>query len=262
MRVDAFAFRNMPRAWRGEPNPLAAGGRPSPSDAYGLTLVPDADALMERALSRDARKKLRQKEKYLAEIGPVSCRAARDEGEVDAFLAAFLEQKRLRFRELGIPDPFACEGVRGFLRAAALAGLERGAPALELHALLAGERVVAVLGAAVDARRCCGMFISFDPDPPVARCSPGDVLLARVVPAQARSGRTAFDLGVGEAAYKTRLCSEVEPLVDLHLPVTPKGRAFALAAEGFARAKRAVKRSPALWKLALRIRAALAGRRG
>jgi CelD/BcsL family acetyltransferase involved in cellulose biosynthesis len=54
----------------------------------------------------------------------------------------------------------------------------------------------------------------------------------------------------------------VEPLVDLHLPVSAKGRAFALGAAGFGAAKRAVKRSPTLWKLALRARAALAGRRG
>jgi CelD/BcsL family acetyltransferase involved in cellulose biosynthesis len=44
--LDAYAFTNLPVAWRGEPNPLAIGGRPSPSNGYKLTLAGDAEATL------------------------------------------------------------------------------------------------------------------------------------------------------------------------------------------------------------------------
>lgn len=253
--ADLFAFANVPLLWRGHSTVLGTEGRPSPSDAYRLTLEPDADATLARALSKDARKKLRQKEKHLAALGPVSHAVARDPADVSALLAAFLEQKSARFRELGIPDPFAGEGIRRFLRESALSGLDRGRPAVELHGLAAGERIVAVFGAAVDPRRCSGMFISFDGDPAVARSSPGDLLLARVVRFQCGAGREVFDLGVGEARYKSAFCPEPEPMTQVVLPVTLKGRVFARSLDIAAEVKRGVKRNPTAFRLLNRARA-------
>jgi CelD/BcsL family acetyltransferase involved in cellulose biosynthesis len=246
--IDAYAFTNLPVSWRGEANPLAAGGRPSPSNGYKLTLDADPEATLARAFSKDTRKKLRRKEKALGEIGPVAHAIARSVTEADAILDTFLTLKRERFRELGIANPFEDPATERFLRAASRAGLERGAPALELHALTVGERIVAVFGAATDATRCCGMMIAFDPDPTVARNSPGDVLLTHVVRAQCLAGRDTFDLGVGEARYKSSLCDETEELVDVGLPVTWRGRLQAVAATAYGTAKRRVKQTPWMWR--------------
>lgn len=260
LRIDAYAFTNLPVSWRGEPNPLARGGHPSPSNGYRLTLERDTEATLARAISKDSRKKLRKKEKTLAELGPVSHRIARSPEDVEAILGAFLEQKRNRFRDLGIANPFEDAGAQAFLHRAATAGLAQGAPALELHALQAGGRIVAVFGAAVDERRCCGMFISFDPE--AARSSPGDLLLTHVVRAQCEAGRETFDLGVGEARYKSSLCEEVEELVDVILPVTWRGRAYALGCRTSLEAKRQMKQTPWIWALvgtARRLKAKVAG---
>src|SRR5205085_5646597 len=140
----------------------AQGGHPSPSNGYRLALDPDCEASLKRAFSGETRKKLRKKEKRLGEFGRVTHLLARSEAEVERILAAFHEQKRARFRELGIANPFEDAAARGFVRAAALAGLAEGRPAIELHALVAGDRIVATFGAAIDASRCCGMFNSFD----------------------------------------------------------------------------------------------------
>lgn len=258
--LDAYLFANLPRSWRGFANPLADGGRPSPSDGYRLALDADPQATLKRAYGADARKKLRSKERKLAELGEVRHIVASDPGEVERILQAFLDQKQERFEQLRIANPFADPATREFLRAGCLAGLARGAPAIELHALAAGERIVATFGGAVDRARFCGMFTSFDTAPEAARSSPSELLLMRVIEAQCREGRTTFDLGVGEAAYKDSVCDAVEPLVDVTLGVSARGRLLALAANGLSRAKRFVKRTPWAWTLAQRARG-LASRR-
>ncbi|HEX8663327.1 MAG TPA: GNAT family N-acetyltransferase [Beijerinckiaceae bacterium] len=257
LSIDAYAFANLPLAWDGLANPLAEGGRPSPSNGYRLALDPDAEATLQRVLSKDARKKLRQKDKKLREQGAIAHRVAGTPEDVDAILSAFFAQKRERFREMGIPNPFEDGPTQSFLRAACLAGLAEDRPAIELHALMMGERVLAVFGGAVDAARCCGMFTSFDPDPEVAKSSPGELLMLDVIRHQCREGRRVFDLGVGEARYKNSLCDEVEELVDVMLPVTARGYLYAAALAAFLRAKRTMKQTPWLWQLFTRLRARL-----
>ena len=246
--IDAYAFTNVPLAWAGEPNPLAEGGQPSPSDGYKLSLTRDADATLARALSKDARHKLRKKAKHLANLGEVEHLIARTTAEADRFLDVFFRLKAERFRELGVTDAFAAPEMRGFLRGAATAGLAAAAPAMELHALTVGERVVAVFGGAGDPRRLSGMIIAFDPDPQIARCSPGDLLLSYIVRAQCAAGRDTFDLGVGEARYKASLCDEVETLVDVAFPVSWRGAVHAAAGGVFGAAKRRVKQTPWMWQ--------------
>jgi CelD/BcsL family acetyltransferase involved in cellulose biosynthesis len=246
--IDAYSFTNLPLSWSGAPNPLAEAGRPSPSNGYRLVLGRDADETLQRVLSKDARKKLRQKSKKLNELGAIAHRVAGSAAEIDLVLSAFFAQKRDRFRGTGIPDPFADAAVQAFLRAGCRSGLEVGRPAIELHALTLGERVLAVFGAAVDADRCCGMFTSFDPDLEIARSSPGELLMADVIRHQCSLGRRGFDLGVGEARYKSSLCDEVEELVDVSLPVTARGRIQVAAFAGYLRLKRLVKRTPWLWQ--------------
>jgi CelD/BcsL family acetyltransferase involved in cellulose biosynthesis len=252
--LDAYAFANLPLSWRGAANPLAEEGRPSPSDGYRLRLDPDPDATLKRAFGGETRKKLRSKERKLREIGEIRHVVAATGEEAEAILQAFFRQKRERFGALGIANPFEEPATQDFLRAAALAGLARGEPAVELHALCVGERIVATFGAAVDGRRCCGMINSFDSSTEIARSSPGDLLLQRVIEAQCGKGRNIFDLGVGEARYKDSICDETEPLVDAAFGVTLRGHLYVQATAGFQRAKRFVKRTPWAWRLAQRVR--------
>lgn len=252
--LDAYLFSNLPLSWRGVANPLAGDGLPSPSDGYRLSLDRDAEATTKRAFGADTRKKLRAKERKLKELGEVRHVIAASPDVVERVLTSFFEQKRERFQHLGIPNPFDDEATQAFVRAGCLAGLSGGAPAIELHALMAGEKCVATFGGAVDRMRFCGMFNSFDTSPDTARSSPGELLLMRVIEAQCRQGREIFDLGVGEAAYKNSVCDGEEPLVDVTLGVSPRGRVYAVAADGLSQAKRFIKRTPWAWSLARRLR--------
>ncbi|GBU16454.1 MULTISPECIES: GNAT family N-acetyltransferase [Methylobacterium] len=249
--IDVFVLSHQPVTWDGAVNPLAQCGERAASDAYGLMLGPDPESTLKRVFSADARKKLRSKEKRLAEaVGPLEYRRASGEAGIRAILDAFHAQKSARFASLGVPDPYAKPAVRRFLAEAVEGG------AMELHALVVREsgRVLATFGGAVDAGRYSGMMTSFDADASVARYSPGDLLLFHLVREQAERGRRAFDLGVGEARYKASICDETIEMVRAVVPVTMRGHLFGLASLARTRAKRRIKASPWMVSLVRRVR--------
>lgn len=260
--IDVYALSHQPLFWDGAANPLSLRAEPSPSDAYGLMLGPDADATMKRVFSADARKKLRAKEKKLVEaFGPVAHRVATTPETAAAYLDAFYAQKAVRFAEMGIANPYAEEPIRRFLAAASQGDGSEGGAAIEVHALVASDsgRIFATFAGAVDAGRFSGMMTSFDADPAVSRSSPGDLLLHHLIRDQAARGRRGFDLGVGEARYKASICDETIALREVTIPVTLPGHLFALQAIGTARLKCRIKRSPRLWAAIQRLRRSRAG---
>ena len=261
LRVDAFAWPNVPTSWSDQPNPFAAGGRASPSNAWALRLDPDGEATLARSMSSEARKKLRNKSRGLAKLGPVALLEGRDPETVDRILDAFFAQKETRFGELGIDDPFAEAGMRAFIREAALPRRPSEHSAIELFGLGVGDRIVAVLGGAADPRRLSGMFVSFEQGD-AAKFSPGEILVTEIIRLQCARGRRVFDLGVGDARYKRSICDEVENLVDVVVPVTARGRLYTTARHVAVDLKRRVKASPrgmALVARARRLKAALRG---
>ncbi|MDP3602410.1 MAG: GNAT family N-acetyltransferase [Bosea sp. (in: a-proteobacteria)] len=252
--LDAFIFVNQPMQWQGVPNPLAqlAGG-PSPSCAYKLALVPgDGEGSLRRSMSSHAHKKLKNKRNRFVTYGPSEMVRARTPAEIARVIDAFLRQKAARFAMMGIADPFAPPAVRRFLERGAQAEGDRP-PVLELYSLdVAGQSVATYVGA-VHAGRFSGMATSFAMDSEVAKTSPGEILLVDLIRLKSRDGITVFDLGVGEARYKTTICDERDDLVDSFLPLTARGHAFALFSRAKREAKRRIKASPVALKLAHRV---------
>jgi CelD/BcsL family acetyltransferase involved in cellulose biosynthesis len=229
--VDLFVFRNQPHIWAGITNPMARlPHQPAASSAWRADLMADADAFVASLMSSESRKKLRHKERKLAEIGPLAYVEASTPAEARDLLAAFLAQKKLRFAAMGITNPFDDPAALAFLEQAAAVPLEGGPPApVALYALKTGDRVVAVFGGVIHGGRFCGMFTSFDAAPDVARSSPGDLLILHLVRTMCARGLTAFDLGVGDAAYKSDYCKIREELFDSFLPMTATGRLASIA---------------------------------
>jgi CelD/BcsL family acetyltransferase involved in cellulose biosynthesis len=115
---------------------------------------------------------------------------------------------------------------------------------------MSGARIVATFGALAQADRVCGMFISYDPDPEISRCSPGQLLILEMIRNLGARGVATFDLGVGEARYKDENCEAEEPLFDAAVAVTRLGRALGSLALRRQRIKRWAKQTPWAWKLA------------
>jgi CelD/BcsL family acetyltransferase involved in cellulose biosynthesis len=120
--------------------------------------------------------------------------------------------------------------------------------------------MLAIFGGVNDGRRSSGMFNTYTVSDN-ARQSPGLVLLVNVIADLADQGVQSFDLGVGEARYKTFFCKEPEPLFDSFLPLTALGKLAAMTASASGHVKRQIKQNNALLRLVHTIRSRLfAGR--
>lgn len=257
VKPDLFVLLNQPEQWENSRNPVTDLFRHqlSPSYCHRGDLAPQFDAFLKTHLSADGRKNLRRKQKRLAEIGAVTHIQARTEDEVRRVLDAFVAQKRQRLALVGIKGTYEDPSALAFLEAAALDGIAGNGAAIELHALAAGDRIVATFGGGIHRGRFHGMINSYDLDAEIARCSPGELLLAQLVEDKCRAGLASFDLGIGEARYKDTWCDAAEPLFDTLLPVSTKGRAAAFGESISRRMKRLVKQTDWAWAAAKKLRA-------
>ena len=252
---DAFVLTNQPMTWEGVQNPFASlRHQCSPSEGHSATLLPGVENFIKRQLSADARKKLRKKWKKLSEIGPITHIVASNPDEVAHILDTFFLQKLERFRQKSISSEFEEPATRDFFLRACLDGISTGNPAIELHALKAGDRVVAVYAGTPHRGRFHAMINSFDLDDEIARTSPGDLLLMSMMQMMCDRNYTSFDLGIGEARYKSSWCDQSEPMFDTLVGVTLKGRVYALASSSWLRFKRNIKQNRWAWATVRKLR--------
>ncbi|MGJ0509295.1 MAG: GNAT family N-acetyltransferase [Methylocystis sp.] len=250
---DLYYLRNQPLRFEGVDNPLAfRNAHPSASFGYGATLPAKADALAAR-FSKETRKKLRRKEQRLAELGALTYEHRVKGAHGAEIVDALLRQKAARF-DLG--GEFARLNVSGLLNQLRERAEDGG---VELHALRMGERIVATYAGVVRGGRFSAMLNSFEQDDRFARCSPGELLLHALMRDLVARGMTHFDLGAGEARYKSRVCDETIALCDATLPVSARGAVVAPLLSAYLRLKRRVKQTPALAKAYYRLRSAIAG---
>jgi len=248
--IDLFALTNQPLSWGGHANPFTLlPHRPSPSFGYHLALGPDGDAVLDRVVSSSSRRKMRRKERSLAGMGPLSFVVAREPDAIARFTDTFLAYKATRFAELGIANVFAVSGMRDFIIDAA----SGEAPALELSALMVGDEPVALFAGTIAQGRYSGMFNAMIPGP-MQKDSPGELLLHHLIRDCCARGLAVFDLGAGEADYKSHICDGIDPLFDQAIATTAKGAALAAALGALGHAKRRVKQSPFLWSLVGKLR--------
>ena len=248
-RADLLRLTNQPLTWAGTTNPFALlAHQRSANCGFSGALIPDFEALLRARTNSATRKKMRKKERALAGYGAVDFAQAHEPDDVRRVLDVFFKQKSARMRALGIADAFAPPGVRRFIEAAATERLAGAAPLIELYALSVGDIVVATYGGIVGGERFCAMFNSIANERYAAE-SPGEQLLAKLVQRCCERGLDTFDLGIGEANYKTLFCNDAEPLFDSYLPLSAAGRLLGSALAAAAAAKRSVKGRPALWSL-------------
>ncbi|MBS0535549.1 MAG: GNAT family N-acetyltransferase [Proteobacteria bacterium] len=255
--ADVVVLGNQPLAWAGRDNPLALlPHQPSPSFGFSGPLTRDFEALFNERTSTVGRRKMRKKERTLAGFGDVSFARASDGSDIRRVAEDFFTQKSARMRAIGLPDVFAAQDVRDFVTAGALTPTADGSRLIELYTLSVDDTIVATMGGVCADGRFSAMFSSIIHGR-YGTESPGEQLLVRVVRDCCERGLHTFDLGVGEANYKSLFC-EADAMFDSYWPLSAKGQAFAAARRGFAAAKRAVKQNPVLWKLIVTARRAKA----
>ncbi len=244
-KPDLFLLTNQPSVWEGAPNPLDIfPHQGSASYLHGGALGADPQAFMKERLSKDTAKKLRAKRRKLEATGDLTHVTAADPAMRRKIIVAFFEQKLARFREKHIGSIFETPQAREFLETA---------HALEWHALMLNERILATYGGAAHRGRLQLMVNSFDADPEIARSSPGDLLLQSILEQKCAQGLASFDLGIGEARYKESWCNESVAMFDSILPASRLGRFYAAVESSRLGAKRWVKQSDWAMPFAMRL---------
>ena len=255
---DVFALVNQPREWRGTRNPFALlSHQQSPSSAYAMTLGAKTQAVLATVL-RDPQKKLHSKELRLARLGRVALIANDTPKLALLILNAFFAQKTARLRAQGIEANLAEPAMRAFLEKLTLAPPGQS-PFLKFYALTAGDRIVATSAGALYRGCFSGMVNSFDIDPEIARQSPGELLLRKLIVDQCEAKLDMLDFGVGKAQYKSHYCDVSVPLFDTLLPVGDKGRIFAFYESTRLRLKAAIKANRILFENFRRLQRLLQG---
>ena len=207
------------------------------------------------------RSRLRNKERKLAKLKGYRYARASTTQDIDRYLDAFFAQKSAKLVALGIEDVFAQPGVAGVRPHRLPRTASDGDPVIELHALEGDGEMLALFSGIHDGRRFTSMFNSHTASDH-ARYSPGLILLQHLVTDCADRGFDSFDIGPGEARYKTFFCKEKEPIFDSILPLSGRARKLAIPMRVLFRAKAAIKRNALLWRIASSVRARLHKRDG
>lgn len=255
--LDFLMLSNQPESWRGLPNPFALlPHQTGTEDNYIMRLGLPGSQIIEREISSSMRSRLRNRERKLAKLPGYRYAKAAGVEDIERLLAAFFAQKASKLTALGLENVFAQPGVESFVRTACREGLADGRPVIELHALEGGGEMLALFSGIHDGHRFTLMFASHTASEH-SRQSPGLILLQHVIADCADRGFESFDIGPGEARYKTVFCKEFEPIFDNILPLSARGRAIAIPLQTLFRLKSAIKRSPTLWRFASSARSVL-----
>jgi CelD/BcsL family acetyltransferase involved in cellulose biosynthesis len=219
-----------------------------------MTMI--ANSKPEDRVSTSTRRRLRNKERKLQALPGYRYFVAETDADVHRLLDAFFVIKPQRMALSKLPNVFADDATKSFIRNACTVRLPNGRRAIELHALECDAEMISIFACVADGQRFSTMFNTYTISDN-ARYSPGLILLREMIDHYGGLGYTSYDFGVGSDEYKMTFCKEDEPIVDSFIPLTARGRMAAFGLSSLTRAKRLIKRNPALMNVAQLLRNAL-----
>ncbi len=255
--VDVLALTQQPKSWRGVPNAFAAmASQPSTNPCPMMTMLPGSKP--EDRVSTSTRRRLRNKERKLQALPGYRYLVATTDADINRLLDAFFLVKPQRMALSKLPNVFADDATKAFIRKACLAVLPSGSRAIELHALECDDEMISIFACVADGQRFSTMFNTYTISEN-AKYSPGLILLRYMIDHYGELGYTALDFGVGSDEYKMTFCKDDEAIVDSFIPLTARGHLAALGMSSITHAKRLVKQNPALMQMAQLLRNAIHG---
>lgn len=259
---DLLLVQNQPASWAGRDNPLLRlPHAPGASNLYTTTIGGTPLPYVDTRIPAKHRGNLRRGRRRLEEsLGPVRLVRVSDAETLEKAHAAFLEQRSVRFDEMGVDNVFATPMYRAFFRSAAEASFSAERPVIVCHTLMSGEEIIATVWGATGGDHY-SLYINSTTSGPASRFSLMGILIADLMDELVSAGFQTFDLGLGDFAYKKEW---TEPHAAYHgfFPLTAKGRAAAHLLRQRGAIKRRIKQDPRLWTLATNVRKTLFRLRG
>lgn len=251
-RIDLFDLKYVPHVIDERIHPLICPHAIESLNAvHAFPLEADFNKVYKARRSSSARKKLRTKERKLSETGKVRFRRASDPATALHFLETLIAQRGMRQASNGIPNVFDAPDMRAFLTEQLVRSIEARDDRCMIYGLEVDGEVRATYLCGMQYDRFHAYTNSICEDAGIY--SPGDLLLLRVVEDACRLGASSFDFGLGAERYKTSWADR-EPLMDVALPVTARGRAALFAIRRIRALRRTIRNTPALWSLVRRMR--------
>ena len=251
-RIDLFDLKYVPETIDERIHPLICPHAIESLNAvHAFPLEASFEKVYKARRSSSARKKLRTKERKLAETGKVRHRRAEDPATALHFLETLITQRGLRQASSGIPNVFDAPDMRAFLTEQLVRSMEARDNRCMIYGLEVDGDVRATYLCGMQYERFHAYTNSICEDAGVY--SPGDLLLLHVIADACRLGATSFDFGLGAERYKTSWADR-EALMDVALPVTLKGRAAIVAIRRIRDLRRTIRNTPALWSLVRKLR--------
>lgn len=259
LAFDAVSLTKMPETVGGRPNPfLALPTTLNPSGAHLTALAGDWDAFYAARRSASTRRRDRTKRRRLGEIGAVSLQTAETPEEVDATLDTLFAQKSAQLAAMGVPDVFADPRVRAFFRDVAAHPETRDL--VHVSRLDVGGRPAAVNLGLVHGGTYAHVLASHETGE-TARFGAGTAHLQALIAWAIGHGCHTFDFTIGDEPYKREWSDAELRLHDYRSAVNARGWLATAPASVAARIKRLVKQTPAIWRLAVAVRALIATRK-
>jgi CelD/BcsL family acetyltransferase involved in cellulose biosynthesis len=258
--IDLVAFDRLIADFNGLPNPLLRlPSSPSPNVALAVNLDGGFEKVLTRTNGKKKRKRHRSQERKYEAVGGARRTAATTIADANAMLDAFFAMKEQRFGAMGITDVFADAGVRSFFRKLFVGALGHEKPSFVLHGLKVGGKYRAVTGASRAGNRLVCEFGAIADDE-LAYASPGEYLFFDNISEACDHGFDVYDFSVGDEPYKRQWCDLEIQHADVLVPLTAKGRVYALGLKSMSRIKGSVKNNATLWALIKRLRSGVRGK--
>lgn len=174
--------------------------------------VPAPRMHMSVVQDRLAKKSLKRHDRGLRKLGEVTCSTTTDATLALQDLDEFFQQHIQRWAATDTPSLFNEPSNRDFYRAVAKHLGEAG------HLRFTTVRIDDKLAAAHFGFMHDGVFTWYKPsfDPQLAKQSPGEVLLKRLLERACNENATWFDFTIGGEAFKMRFATDVETVANLH----------------------------------------------
>lgn len=253
VKLDLLSLHAMPATVMGHPNPLMAfKTAPGPDHYYFNTLTPGTKPYIEESLPHKRRTNIRRSMRRLEEgFGPLRLHRAASAEDVEIIQTEFIRQRGIRFRQMGVENIFANAAFTRFFRDLSVASLGDPRPAVSMHALYAGETILATSIGTYGPSHY-SQYINSTTDGEAAKYTLMGVTMSFLVDEMRGAGVSTFDMGLGDFDYKTDWTNR-EVVYDCVIPVGPLGAIGAPALRGLRALKRTIKQTPLVWKMARKV---------
>jgi CelD/BcsL family acetyltransferase involved in cellulose biosynthesis len=235
-------------------NPMVAlATMPHSSAAYMTALGADWDKFYAEKRSSSTRQRDRSKRKKLAAMGELALASPDMPERIRGTLGVLFGQKSRQFARMGVPDLFARPGHKEFFFS--VASSARGfvhVSRLDVGATCAAANLGLLF------RDCYFHILASYDDSPLSRFGPGAVHLHELMRHAIGQGCKRFDFTIGDEFYKRDWADTRIDLFDHVSGAGWLGRFMAMILTVTLRAKRRIKTSPGLWRVASQFRSLLA----